>query len=219
MIESVVDLTYRGLSLGRRVKLTQVRPSTGYLEHGAPMPVGTHVVVAADDGVAFDAAVIAVHEQVAGSDRPAGMLVAPALATAAAAAWWQARIALPDEDRAKPRPGRNRPVTVRPRSHTQPAPRADAVAQDAPAIIADLEARVAAAAGVAPGIPARSGPPPAEDAAGEAAAEHPVIDDGNQTVIMASVDPAALGLASPEDGGAAPRDDHGDDGAAKDRPR
>ena len=42
--ESFVDLTYRGLPLGRRIKLTQVRPSSGYLELAAPMPVGTAIV-------------------------------------------------------------------------------------------------------------------------------------------------------------------------------
>ena len=41
MIESFVDLTYRGLSLGRRIKLTQVRPTSGTLELVSPMPVGT----------------------------------------------------------------------------------------------------------------------------------------------------------------------------------
>src|SRR3569833_1742050 len=41
MSESFVDLTYRGLTLGRKVKLTQIRPSSGILEHVAPMPVGT----------------------------------------------------------------------------------------------------------------------------------------------------------------------------------
>ncbi|HEX8109485.1 MAG TPA: hypothetical protein VF516_17260, partial [Kofleriaceae bacterium] len=90
MIESFVDLTYRGLSLGRRVRLSQVRPSTGYLELPAPMPVGAQIAIAAEDGTAFDAVVTAVHEQVAGSDRTPGMTVAPALAAEPASAWWAA---------------------------------------------------------------------------------------------------------------------------------
>src|SRR3954470_1653124 len=73
MSESFVDLTYRGLSLGRRVKLAQVRPSTGYLEMPAPMPVGTKIAVVTDDGVAFDAIVNAIHEQTGGTDKPPGM--------------------------------------------------------------------------------------------------------------------------------------------------
>jgi len=57
MSESFVDLTYRGLTLGRKVKLTQVRPSSGILEHVAPMPVGTSIGIASDDGTLFDAVV------------------------------------------------------------------------------------------------------------------------------------------------------------------
>src|SRR3569833_2416655 len=57
MSESFVDLTYRGLTLGRKVKLTQVRPSSGILEHVSPMLVGTSIVIASDDGSLFDAVV------------------------------------------------------------------------------------------------------------------------------------------------------------------
>ena len=60
VIESFVDLTYRGLSLGRRVRLSQVRPSTGYLELPAPMPVGSQIAITAEDGTAFDAVVTAI---------------------------------------------------------------------------------------------------------------------------------------------------------------
>lgn len=156
MNESFVDLTYRGLSLGRRVRLSQVRPSTGYLELPAPMPVGSQIAIAAEDGTAFDATVTAIHEQVAGSDRTPGMIVAPALAAEPAAAWWAARVSLPDDDALRPRAatgsGRSRPATVRPRSHTTPTPPplGDATTDEVPTIISDLDARVAAAAGVAP---------------------------------------------------------------------
>src|SRR3954470_16011466 len=88
MSESFVDLTYRGLSLGRRVKLSQVRPSTGYLETPAPMPVGTAIQIATDDGITLDATVTAIHEQTGGSDKPPGMIVKPALAGEASEAWW-----------------------------------------------------------------------------------------------------------------------------------
>src|SRR5215467_14467642 len=96
VLESFVDLTYRGLSLGRRVRLTQVRPSTGYLELPAPMPVGAQIAIVADDGATFEAIVTAIHEQIAGSDRAPGMIVAPALGEAQATAWWTSRVALPD---------------------------------------------------------------------------------------------------------------------------
>jgi hypothetical protein len=163
--ESFVDLTYRGLSLGRRIKLTQVRPSSGYLEMPTPMPVGTQVAIATDDGVQLDATVAWIHEQVAGADRPPGMVVLPDLGAEPAAAWWKARVALPDDE--SPRPRRpTRPVTVRPRSHTRPTtPPAGAIADDRAAIKADLDARVAAAAGTAPVAPIVSTAPVAPLAA------------------------------------------------------
>ncbi|MGE0870230.1 MAG: hypothetical protein AB7P03_16820 [Kofleriaceae bacterium] len=123
MIESFVDLTYRGMSLARRVKLTQVRPSTCYLEMPAPMPVGTTIRIATDDGIELEATVTAIHEQVGGSDKPPGMTVAPKLAGDAsdpAVAWFKARVALPEET--APEPSRTRSMTVRPRSHTVPQP-------------------------------------------------------------------------------------------------
>jgi len=94
MSESFVDLTYRGLALGRRVKLTQVRPSSGYLEHVAPMPVGTSIGIAGDDGTLFDAIVTDVRE--AAGDAPSGMTVRPRLEVDAAKAWWKEKVDLPD---------------------------------------------------------------------------------------------------------------------------
>lgn len=128
MIESFVDLTYRGLSLGRRVKLSQVRPSTGYLETPAPMPVGTSILITTDEGVLVEATVTSIHEQVGGSEKTPGMTVAPKLAGEATESWWRARVAYPDEVRpASPTssPSISRTasqVTVRPRSHTIPEP-------------------------------------------------------------------------------------------------
>jgi len=220
VLESFVDLTYRGLSLGRRIRLTQIRPSTGYLELPAPMPVGAQIAILAEDGLTFDAIVTAIHEQISGSDRPPGMIVAPALGAPQAAAWWTSRVALPDDEVLRRRPvtasGRSRPPTVRPRSHTAPTPPPETSAAPAtdevPTIIADLEARVTAAAGLAPPrvddphgastlvMPAheieaiaaqgRPGEPPEISEAGE----HEVVDDGNRTVLMDTMDPALLGL-------------------------
>ena len=215
MLESFVDLTYRGLSLGRRIRLTQIRPSSGYLELAAPMPVGAQIAVIADDGAAFDAIVIGVHEQVSGSDRVPGMTVTPALGDAAAAAWWTSRVQLADDDALRPRHatgGRTRPATVRPRTRTAPTSPPGGVTLEVPTIIADLEARVTAAAGLAPrhddpheartvvmpfheieAIAAQSRPdsvPPPMRRTGQ----HEVVDDGNHTTIMETIDPALLGL-------------------------
>jgi hypothetical protein len=254
VLESFVDLTYRGLSLGRRIRLTQIRPSSGYLEIAAPMPVGAQIAVIADDGAVFDAIVTGIHEQVSGSDRVPGMTVTPALGDAAAAAWWTSRVQLADDDALRPRRatgGRTRPTTVRPRTRTAPTSPPGGVTLEVPTIIADLEARVTAAAGLAPrhddpheartvvmpvheieAIAAQartdSVPPPMRRTG-----EHEVVDDGNHTTIMETIDPALLGLdltaltathapapastgEPPTQSDAAPAPDAGDDDAAGD---
>jgi hypothetical protein len=219
MIESFVDLGYRGLTLGRRVKLSQVRPSSGYLETPAPMPVGTAIVIATDEGLAITAKVLAIHEQTGGSDKSPGMTVAPELAGEAMESWWRARVSYPDE----PRPSTtelpvvsrtsSKPITVRPRAHTVP--------DDAPPI-SEL---VAAAASVVdpeppggktiamPVIPADEPgdkatmimpavdqelleqlmrPTGENDPLVRTTGEHEVVDDGRQTTIMDAIDPALL---------------------------
>lgn len=97
MSDSFVDLSYRGLALARRVKLTQVKPSSGYVEMPTPMPVGTAVAIATDDGVSIDAIVAEIHEQVGGASTTPGMLVKPAL-EGGAADWWKARVTAPDPE-------------------------------------------------------------------------------------------------------------------------
>jgi len=211
MIESFVDLTYRGLSLGRRVKLTQVRPSTGYVETPAPMPVGTAISIATDEGLLFDAMVMAIHEQVGGSDRVPGMVVAPALADESRQAWWKARVALPEEP---PASTRVKPITVRPRSHTVPAPPSpDAMLAAAAQAV---ESAMVVDDGVTQAMPVIEDEPPGsrttvmpamdpelleqltrksdELPAMRTTGEHEVVDDGKQTMMMDAVDPAALGL-------------------------
>jgi hypothetical protein len=105
------------------------------------------------------------------------------------------------------RPTRSRPVTVRPRAHTRPTPPPAGALTDRSAIIADLDARIAAApapagAATAP-APAGRAPAqgrssePAQDDAGlagmlQSTAEHAVVDDGSQTLIMEAMDPSEL---------------------------
>ncbi|MBA3459841.1 MAG: hypothetical protein H0T46_07760 [Deltaproteobacteria bacterium] len=218
MIESFVDLGYRGLTLGRRVKLSQVRPSSGYLETPAPMPVGTAIVIATDEGHSIKAKVLAIHEQTGGSDKAPGMTVAPELAGEAIESWWRARVSYPDE----PRPSTtelpvvsrtsSKPITVRPRAH--------AVPDDVPPIselVAAAAKDIQPAGGNTDVMPVIRDVPndkatmimPAIDQelleqltrpSGEieqlvrTTGEHEVIDDGKQTMIMDAIDPAALGL-------------------------
>ena len=220
MIESFVDLSYRGLSLGRRVKLSQVRPSTGYLETPAPMPVGTAISIATDEGVTLEATVTSIHEQVGGSEKTPGMTVAPKLAEEACESWWRARVAYPDEvAQAAPAVARtSSKVTVRPRTHTTPEPVAEAastaradtlVDPSYPPEIADVTTLLAESRQtmIMPAVDqelleqmtrtsgegeglARGPVDPLVHITGEYA----VVDDGKKTMMMDAIDPAALGL-------------------------
>jgi hypothetical protein len=94
--ETFVDLTYRGLELGRRHRLCEVGPTTAYLEYPTPMPVGSRLELAADGGVQLAVEVVRVHEQVAGAERSPGMRVrAPAL-DERAASWWRTLVSVAD---------------------------------------------------------------------------------------------------------------------------
>lgn len=238
MIESFVDLTYRGLSLGRRVKLSHVRPSTGYLETPAPMPVGTAILISTDEGHAIEARVTAIHEQTGGSDKPPGMTVAPDLAGEALESWWRSRVAYPDEEVARPRTTSS-PI-VRPRAHAQADEALPVVSP--PVIAPDPEPAggktIAMAAVAAPPGVADDGSTsgkatmimPAVDqelleqltrGSGEIeklvrpTGEHEVIDDGKMTTVMDAIDPAALGLETGNSGSfAAATDEETDPGAS-----
>ncbi len=200
MIESFVDLTYRGLSLGRRVKLSQVRPSTGYLETPAPMPVGTLIQIATDEGLTLDAAVTGVHEQTGGSDKAPGMTVTPKLAGEASESWWRARVTYPDEVKAAPAVTRApSKVTVRPRSHTTPEPLATAVepeqmATDVIPVIAEGKATMIMPAVDQELLESLTRPSGEIERLTRSTGEHEIVDDGKRTTIMDAIDPAALGL-------------------------
>jgi len=231
VIESFVDLSYRGLSLGRRIKLTQVRPSTGYLEHPTPMPVGTAVSIATDDGIVLEAVVTHVHEQVGGSDKVPGMTVKPALAEQQLQAWWRERVALPELEPPK-RVERSRPITVRPRTHTVPTPPPPAaVALDRPTLVDAVVVDVP----VDPPEIAMSKKTMVMNAVDQellenltrnpndierltrSTGEHEIVDDGKQTLMMEAVDPAALGLDVTASGSMAAADDE-DDSDGDDKP-
>jgi hypothetical protein len=178
---SFVDLSYRGLALARRVKLTQVRPSTGYVEMPAPMPVGTSIAITTDDGVAIDAIVTEIHEQVGGSSQTPGMLVQPALA-GAAADWWKARVVAPDP---VPEPAKLDDLRATdPMVPTTIVGRRMTGELAVPELVDDGH-NTAVMEAVDPDAPV----PPVEDAVAP-----PVEDDGKRTMMMDAVDLAALGL-------------------------
>ncbi|MGE0549550.1 MAG: hypothetical protein AB7R00_20960 [Kofleriaceae bacterium] len=208
MIESFVDLTYRGMSLARRVKLTQVRPTTCYLEMPTPMPVGTSIRITTDDGIELEATVMSIHEQVGGSDKPPGMTVAPKLAADAsdpAVVWFKARVALPEET--APAPSRTRSMTVRPRSHTVPQPPSgeviDAPRTGAPSTPPPLPPPRPASPSKSPPITMTSLPPPRPPAT--PSTPPPIVpvsvvvvaperapDSSSRTEVMEAPDPEAV---------------------------
>ncbi|HTR54309.1 MAG TPA: hypothetical protein VMJ10_26635 [Kofleriaceae bacterium] len=173
MADSFVDVTYRGLTLGKRLKLVELRPTSGYVELPQPMPVGTAIAIATDEGVAFPATVIAIREQTGGSERPPGMVVSPAFEHDDARAWWKERVTLPELTRPRPTPP---PV---------------------PAGVVVVQKRV-----TKPGIGVPelvddgqdTGVMDAIDPEVLAEAESKIVDDGKRTVAMDAVDLAALGL-------------------------
>lgn len=192
MSESFVDLSYRGLALGKRIKLTQVRPTSGYVEMPAPMPVGTAIGIATDDGLAFEALVAEIHEQVGGSDRPPGMTVRPKLDADAQQSWWKERVSLPElAPPAKPEPRAEAPgkVTVVSRRMTgevavpelvDDGHNTSVMAALDDTQIADVPVVVSRATN--PGMAVVTESP------------NQIIDDGKRTVAMDAVNLAALGL-------------------------
>ncbi len=195
MSESFVDLTYRGLALGKRIKLTQVRPAAGYLEMPTPMPVGTTIGIAVEDGVVLEATVAEIHEQVGNSDHVPGMLVKPKLDADAARAWWKERVSIPDEP-ALPAADADGKVTVRSRRMSEggvPDLIDDGRNTAVMSVIEDtatataVEEKTTIAAATDPSLPRVT----AEIAA---VADTPIVDDGKRTMMMDAVDLAALGL-------------------------
>lgn len=200
MSESFVDLTYRGLTLGRKVKLTQVRPSSGYLEHVAPMPVGTSIGIASDDGTLFDAVVTDVREQT--GDAASGMTVRPRLELDAAKAWWKEKVDLPDVVKVEAAP----PVGI---VRSKRGSNAGAVPE-----LMDDGRNTAVQQAIDPDkleplkdtqvIPVMESNP----------AMPAIQDDGKRTIAMDAVDLAALGLDPATSSGSIPTikdDDDGDD--------
>jgi hypothetical protein len=89
--ETFVDVSCRGVEIGRRLHLSEIGPTGAYIEHSVPMPVGSQLQVAIDDGAVIDVVVVRVQEQVAGSDRSPGMFVRAVDLGKNAETWWRER--------------------------------------------------------------------------------------------------------------------------------
>lgn len=86
--ERFVDVTYLGIELGRRLRLDSGASGKAYLHFNAPMPIGTALTIATDEGLSIPARVLEVQEQVAGAERPPGMKIRAGDLTGDAKTWW-----------------------------------------------------------------------------------------------------------------------------------
>lgn len=185
--EAFVDVTWRGLEVGKRVKLHGFRAGEAYIDHTTPMPVGTQLALRTDEGLDIAVTVRRVHEQVGGSTETPGMQVEPALA-GATADWWRARCA-PD-----PREG----VVAKPTltMSTVEVERVMAAVKDAvPEEPVEPDAgKTEVMAAVDPATLAAI-----EAAAAEEASDPNLVDDGRRTMVMSAVDVNAIVEAAAAD--------------------
>ena len=162
MGDSFVDVTYRGLEVGRRLRIREFSADGAYVEAPTPMPVGTSLDLATDAGVTIKAIVARVHEQIGGSDRPPGMNVR-AIVTPELRAWWDARMS--ESPAPVPVPV---PVPV-PASADRTAP---ASPESGPVMIEEDGARTQVMAAIDP------------DALADPGGNGEIVDDGKRTQMM-----------------------------------
>ncbi len=235
--EAFVDVTWRGLEVGKRVKLHGIHPGDGYLDHATPMPVGTLLSIKTDDGLEFSATVTRVHEQVGGTNESPGMQIAPSL-EGAAKAWWKTRaealpapvvVAAPD---LAPTPAASPAAVLAAAAGNgnKHDPRADIVARST-LTMSTVEVQRALAAMKADDADDRDAgttdvmeavdPATIEGLAGETD-DDGIVDDGKRTSVMSAVDVSAIVEATEtETSGAVNGDDGGngtDDGPTGDGP-
>lgn len=173
MTDSFVDVTYRGLEVGRRLRIRDFTGDGAYVEVPAPMPVGTSIELAIDAGVTITAIVARVHEQVGGSDRAPGMSVRAmrAMNDERARAWWDARLSDSPAPVPVPLPV---PLPV-PASADRTAP----ASPESGPVVTDDSARTQV-------MPAIDPDQLDDDAAPE------IIDDGKRTQMMSTVEIEAI---------------------------
>ena len=85
--EQFVDVTYRGLDLGKGLRISELQPSSAVVEHPEPMPAGTELALIADDKT-MSIVVVHVREKTSTSKAPAAMIVAPLALDEAGQAFW-----------------------------------------------------------------------------------------------------------------------------------
>jgi hypothetical protein len=217
MSEVRIDVTWRGLEVGRQVPLHSVTDASGRIDVPLPMPVGSALALRVGDGLEIPAVVSRVHEQSSAGGETAGMIVRPTLDDGSRG-WWAARA---EESAAEvPAPATSTPddeavvVIVAP---ADPTARPTMVFQavklsEVPAVPSASPATTAALAAPAPAAPA---PTPAWRSPEPAAAPAPAAAAPPSLPEIEVVAPAA---PAEEDAGhtrlmfgAAPPDDVPDD--------
>jgi hypothetical protein len=197
MQETFVDVTWRGLEVGKRVKLRAIHPADAYIDHTTPMPVGTSLVVKTDEGLEIEVTVARVHEQVGGSSETPGMQVVPQL-EGAAAAWWQARAEeVPVPAAQEPPAGSADPraaITAKP-TLTMSAVEVERAMSAVRGSDAEPDAaRTEVMGAVDPAALGLDG-----DDGGGVVQDDGLVDDGRRTAVMSAIDVSAIVAAAEAD--------------------
>ena len=85
--EQLVDVTYRGLELGKALPISELQPSSATVECPEPMPSGTELSMTVA-GMVIPVVVKKVREKNSTSELPGAMIVAPLALDDAARTWW-----------------------------------------------------------------------------------------------------------------------------------
>jgi hypothetical protein len=235
MSESFVDLSYRGLALGKRIKLTQVRAGAGFLELPSPMPVGTTIGISTEDGVLLEATVAEVREQVTGAERAPGMVIKPKLDADAARTWWKQRVSIAEERPAPQADAAGKVTVTRRRESAAPSelmddgrntavmdavePRAGSPTAQMPAASSSAQTPAASTSAEMAAVPGEPTDPSLPRISAELAAQNPIVDDGKRTMMMDAVDLAALGLDPASSSGSMPAVTDDDSNGNGDKPQ
>jgi hypothetical protein len=201
MSDAFVDVSWRGLEVGKRIKLHAVHPAElggAYLDHGTPMPVGTALMIRTDEGLEIAATVVRVHEQVGGSTEVPGMQVVPKALEGEAKAWWS-KLELPPS----PAPAAA-PVPVPVPASPPPSPPSDPRAEitNRPTLTmstVEMERALAAAGAPVNSDASRTELMPAINSdtldgvvVDTTAVDDGLVDDGRRTMAMSAIDISAI---------------------------
>lgn len=131
--EQLVDVSYRGLSVGTSVALRDFGPTTAYLEVDDPMPVGSVVDVTNDGGEGFSARVTHVREKTDSAPN-AGMRIFVEELPEAVRGWWSSNVSQEDPPAATaaPPPEPHPAAEPEPEPEPTPEPAAEAVPEAVP---------------------------------------------------------------------------------------